>query len=87
MVPDMPPPAPDLLCTSLLQRFQFAVLEHTIGAKFRLIGHPPAWLFRLYPEAEASLEIAIDARTPVLHNFLIDATALWQAHDQKIERS
>ena len=87
MVPDMSPPAPDLLCTSLLQRFQFAVLEHMVGAQFRLIGHPPAWLFRLYPEAEASLEIAIDARTPVLHSFLIDATALWQAHDQSIERS
>ena len=71
----------------LLQRFQFAVLEHIADSQFRIIGHPPAWLFRLYPEAEASLHLSIDARTPVLHNFLADAADVWQVHDQSIGRS
>ncbi len=82
----MPPPTPNL-CATLLQRFQFAVLEHVAGTQFRIIGHPPAWLFRLYPEAEASRHLSIDGRTPVLHNFLIDAADVWRVHDQSIGRS
>ncbi len=87
MASDTPAPAPDLLCATLLQRFQFAVLEHVAGTQFRIIGRPPAWLFRLYPEAQASLHVSIDVRTPVLHNFLVDAADVWHLHDQSIGRS
>lgn len=87
MAPNTPPPPPDLLCAKLLQRFHFAVLEHVAGTQFRLIGDPPAWLFRLYPEGQESRHISIDARTPVLHNFLTDAADLWDVQDERIARS
>lgn len=79
--------ASDFLCETLLQRFHFAVLEHISGTQFRILGRPSAWLFRLYPEAEATRHLSVDIRTPVLHNFLADAADVWQAHDGRIGRS
>ena len=84
---DTSPRAPDSLCALLLQRFHFVVLEHIAGTQFRILGHPSPWLFRLYPEAEASQQLSVDARTPVLHNFLADAAEVWQTHDAPIGRS
>ncbi len=81
------PSAPDLLCTDLLQRLQFAILEHVTGADFRIIGHPPAWLFTLYPDARNNLQLSIDARTPVLQNFLADAADAWQTDGDDIAHS
>lgn len=84
---DTAPHAPDLLCAMLLHRFDFVILEHITGTQFRILGHPPAWLFRLYPEAESTQLLSIDTRTPVLHNFLADAADVWQARDTRIDRS
>ncbi|MDR4478801.1 MAG: sigma-54 dependent transcriptional regulator [Nitrospira sp.] len=81
------PSAPDLLCADLLQRFQFAVLEYVDDTHFRIIGQPPAWLFRLYPDARRSLQLSVDARTPVLQNFLFDAADAWRADNDRIARS
>ncbi|MEK6803149.1 MAG: sigma 54-interacting transcriptional regulator [Nitrospirota bacterium] len=81
------PSAPDLLCTDLFQRLQFAILEHVTGTEFRIIGHPPAWLFHLYPEARHNLQLSVDARTPVLQNFLADAAEAWGTDGDSITRS
>jgi len=87
MAPDTSSRAQDLLCATLLQRFHFVILEHMAGSQFRVLGHPPSWLFHLYPEAEATLQLAIDSRTPVLHNFLADAAEVWAAPDDRVGRS
>lgn len=87
MAPDMSLRAPDFLCATLLERLEYVVLEHIVGTHFRVLGHPSSWLFRLYPEAESSLELSVDARTPVLHNFLADAAEVWQTGDARIGRS
>ncbi|MGB5047049.1 MAG: sigma 54-interacting transcriptional regulator, partial [Nitrospira sp.] len=81
------PSAPDLLCTDLLQRLQFAILEHVTGTEFRIIGHPPAWLFTLYPDARHNRPLSVDARTPVLQNFLADAADAWQTDGDDIAHS
>jgi hypothetical protein len=57
------PSAPGRLCTDLLQRLQIAILEHVTGSEFRIIGHPPSWLFTLYPDARDTLQLSVDART------------------------
>jgi len=87
MTPKPSPSARDMLCSTLLARFDFAVLEHVAETRFRLIGEPPPWLLRLYPEAEHQADFSIDTRTPVLHNFLHDAAAAWEAQDNPIARS
>ncbi|ODT44696.1 MAG: hypothetical protein ABS70_04905 [Nitrospira sp. SCN 59-13] len=87
MASDVSLRTPGFLCPTLLERLEYVVLEHVGGTQFRVLGHPSAWLFRLYPEAEASLELSVDGRTPVLHNFLADAAELWQTGDARICRS
>jgi len=87
MAPDTSSRAQDVLCSTLLQRFHFVILEHMAGTQFRILGHPPSWLFRLYPEAEGTLKLSVDSRTPVLHNFLADAADVWDAHDDRIGHS
>ncbi|MBI4000464.1 MAG: sigma 54-interacting transcriptional regulator, partial [Nitrospira defluvii] len=82
-----PSPRPDLLFADLLQRFQFAVLEHMADAQFLIIGHPPAWLFRLYPDAEQNRQLSVSDHTPVLQNFLTDAAVAWSAEDDRLVRS
>ena len=62
------PSAPDRLCTDLLQRLQIAILEHVTGSEFRIIGHPPSWLFTLYPDARDTLQLSVGVHTPVLQN-------------------
>ena len=86
MAPDPSLRTPDFLC-SLFERLEYVVLEHVAGTQFRILGHPSPWLFRLYPEAEASLQLSVDSRTPVLHNFLADAAEVWQTGDAHIGRS
>ncbi|MBS0170552.1 MAG: sigma 54-interacting transcriptional regulator [Nitrospira sp.] len=82
-----PSSAPDALCGKLFARFHVALLEHVAGSRFRLLGEPPPWLLRLYPEAEHHADFSIDSRTPVLDNFLHDAAAAWEAPDQPIIQS
>lgn len=81
------PAEADRLYAALLERFQFAVLEHVTDTQFRIIGHPPAWLFHLYPEAQYNLQLSVDARTPVLQNFLADAAEAWGIDGDSITRS
>ena len=80
-------PVPDSFYSTLLARFLMAVLEHVAETRFRLIGEPPPWLLRLYPEAEHQEDFSINTRTPVLHNFLHDAAAAWDAQNNPIARS
>ena len=87
MAPQSPPSLQDQLCRTLLARFDFALFEHVADARFRLIGDAPPWLLRIYPEAGHQKDIAVDTRTPVLHNFLQDAAAAWDAQDHTIARS
>ncbi|MBA5871176.1 MAG: hypothetical protein GDA68_14425 [Nitrospira sp. CR2.1] len=87
MAPNSPPSAPDTLYRTLLTRFHVAVLEHVAETRFRLLGEPPPWLVQLYPEAEHQADFSIDTRTPVLHNFLHDAAAAWEAQDTPLARS
>ena len=87
MAPDSTVRTPDFLCATVLERLQYVVLEHIAGTHFRVLGHPSTWLFRLYPEAESDLQLSVDTRTPVLHNFLADAADVWQTGDAGIGRS
>ncbi|MCW5797288.1 MAG: Sigma-54 factor interaction domain-containing protein [Nitrospira sp.] len=87
MAPDTSPRPPDFLCATLLERLQYVVLEHIGGTQFRVLGHPSNWLFRLYPEAESGLQLSVDTRIPVLHNFLADAAEVWKTGDARIGRS
>lgn len=87
MAPNSHPSVPDTFYRALLARFLIAVLEHVGETRVRLIGEPPPWLLRLYPEAEHQADFSIDTRTPVLHNFLHDAAAAWDAQNNPIARS
>lgn len=87
MEPNVPSSAEDSLYSHLLGRFHIAVLEHIAETRFRLLGDSPCWLARLYPEVEHQADVSVDARTPVLHNFLHDAAAAWDSQDNQIVRS
>jgi len=85
--PDAAPPAP-LVDAGVLARLGFALLEPTgAGSAVRLGAAPPPWFAQLWPEADGSSDLHLEARSAFLEYFLADARDCWAGHGDAVRTS
>lgn len=79
-MPDRDSPA-----IAVLETLGFALFSREASRALRLVGAAPAWLQQLWPElVAAGAELPVNAASPFLENFLIDAEDCWRAGDGRI---
>lgn len=66
------------LLTELIQKLEFVIMEQVSEDRFQIVGEPPAWFLRLFPDAlKDERGIKPSRKFPFLANFLIDAEDFW----------
>lgn len=76
------------LLVAMLDRYDLVMLSHIENRKFEIIGHPPDWVNKIYPQLLSNpVELFSQPSFSYFENFLKNAEAFWEEKSQQSLKS